>query len=136
MTSWRCTAPGDSSVLFAITNKKSTDMSLIGSQVPVPKVLGMKRVMSVDTRRQSSPERTPWKQHSRLNQRTTCAIAHAFLAEDAPGHTAARRRVSARAARRIAARIDAGVPDVARRAKRAALRCRIGAVANQHNAGC
>ena len=33
---------------FAITNKQYTDMSLIGSQVPVPKVLGMKRVMSVD----------------------------------------------------------------------------------------
>ena len=33
---------------FAITNKQYTEMTIIGSQVPVPKVLGMKRVMSVD----------------------------------------------------------------------------------------
>ena len=33
---------------FAITNKQYTNMSIIGSQVPVPKVLGMKRVLSVD----------------------------------------------------------------------------------------
>ena len=33
---------------FAITNRQYTDMSIIGSQVPVPKVIGMKRVLSVD----------------------------------------------------------------------------------------
>lgn len=33
---------------FAITNRQYTDMSIIGSQVPVPKVIGMKRVFSVD----------------------------------------------------------------------------------------
>ena len=33
---------------FAITNKQYTNMSIIGSQVPVPKVIGMKRVLSVD----------------------------------------------------------------------------------------
>ena len=33
---------------FAITNKQYTQMSTIGSQVPVPKIIGMKRVMSVD----------------------------------------------------------------------------------------
>jgi gentisate 1,2-dioxygenase len=45
---------------FAITNRQYTDMSLIGSQVPVPKVLGMKRVMSVDdTSTRSSGKNTP-----------------------------------------------------------------------------
>ena len=45
---------------FAITNRQYTDMSLIGSQVPVPKVLGMKRVMSVDNAsRDSSVKNTP-----------------------------------------------------------------------------
>tara|TARA_B110000977_G_scaffold170561_3_gene221413 strand:+ start:3110 stop:4045 length:936 start_codon:yes stop_codon:yes gene_type:complete len=34
---------------FAITNKQFSDMTKIGSQVPVPKVLGMKRVMSVES---------------------------------------------------------------------------------------
>jgi gentisate 1,2-dioxygenase len=33
---------------FAITNRQYTEMSAIGSVVPVPKVIGMKRVMSVD----------------------------------------------------------------------------------------
>eukprot|EP00740_Mantoniella_antarctica_P013738 CAMPEP_0181377494 /NCGR_PEP_ID=MMETSP1106-20121128/17925_1 /TAXON_ID=81844 /ORGANISM="Mantoniella antarctica, Strain SL-175" /LENGTH=462 /DNA_ID=CAMNT_0023496229 /DNA_START=106 /DNA_END=1494 /DNA_ORIENTATION=- len=32
---------------FAITNRQFTDMSKIGCQVPVPKVIGMKRVLSV-----------------------------------------------------------------------------------------
>lgn len=42
---------------FAITNKQFSDMTKIGSQVPVPKVVGMKRVMSVESdMRVDSPE--------------------------------------------------------------------------------
>ena len=100
-------------------------MSLIGSQVPVPKVLGMKRVMSVeDTSRVTSGKsgkNTPENSTHGSNQAYHLLQRTPSWPETPPhARTAVRRRVSARAARRIAARIDAGVPDVARRAKRAA----------------
>jgi len=43
---------------FAITNRQYTEMSAIGSVVPVPKVIGMKRVMSVDDNAQRAGKRS------------------------------------------------------------------------------